>query len=77
MGGNGSPRRCGPISGLLLRRALPWAVMSGPFQGTDTMMRSPDFGLKGQPHASPGQCPVYYPQPYNLVPKLRAWERVG
>ena len=31
---------------------------------------SSDFGPKGQPHASPGQLPVYYPQPCNLVPTL-------
>ena len=70
MGGNGSPRaevrtNLGIASQGVAVGCHVWAL-----QGTDTMMRSPDFGLTGELHASPGQRPVYYQQPCNLVPTL-------
>jgi hypothetical protein len=73
MGGNGSPRaevrtNLGTYSQGVALGCYVWAL-SG-HRHADTMTRSPDFGLKGQPHASQGQRPVHYPQPYNLVPTL-------
>jgi hypothetical protein len=73
MGGNGSPRaevrtNLGTYSQGVALGCYVLALSGHRHAGR--MMRSPVFGLKGQPLASPGQRPVYYAQPCNLVPTL-------
>src|ERR1700730_13260635 len=53
------------------------AVGGRDLLGEISAIKSLHFGPKGQLHASPGQRPVYYRQPCNLVPTLCAGEKMG